>query len=146
MTLVRWRPLRDIAGVQDEINRAFDDLWRQSRQTDPRGGTWWPSVDLMENETEFKVVAELPGMKRDDIKLSITENLLTVRGEKKVHTEEKNETWHQVERSYGSFERAFQLSWPGDAGRVKAHFEDGVLAVTLPKSEASRPREISIDA
>lgn len=145
MALVRWRPMNDLMSIQDEINRAFDEAWR-GRSHPAAAGMWWPAVDLTENKNEFKVVAELPGMKREDVKIALTENVLTVRGEKRARKEEENESWHQVERSYGSFERSFQLTCPVEPGKVKARFEDGVLTVTLPKSEASKPREIDIES
>jgi len=144
MTLVRWRPAGDVVNLHDEMNRLFDEVWRRSQL---RSGTapWVPSVDLMENEAEIRLVAELPGIPREDVKISLTDNILTVRGEKKAQAEEKNESWHLVERSYGSFERSFNLAGPVDASKVKAKFENGLLIVTLPKSEESRPREIRIE-
>jgi len=145
MALVRWRPMNDLLSIQNEINRAFDEAWR-GRTPTPATGLYWPAVDVTENKNEFKLVAELPGMKREDVKISLTENVLTLRGEKRARKEEENESWHQVERTYGSFERSFQLTCPVDASKVKARFEDGVLTVLLPKSEESRPREIDIES
>jgi len=144
MTLVRWRPAGDVVNLHDEMNRLFDEVWRRSQL---RSGTaaWVPPVDLMENEAEFRLVAELPGIPREDVKISLTDNILTLRGEKRTQAEEKNESWHHVERSYGSFERSFNLVSPVDAAKVKAKFENGLLIVTLPKSEESRPREIRIE-
>ena len=137
--------MSDMVSLHDEMNRMFDEVWRRSQQ---RSGAapWVPAVDLMENEAEFKLVVELPGIPRDDVKISLTDNVLTLRGEKKTQVEEKNESWHHVERSYGSFERSFNLASPVDAGKVKAKFENGLLIVTLPKSEESRPREIRIES
>ncbi len=146
MALVRWRPMNDLISIQDEINRTFEDLWRQSRTGGSPASGWWPAVDLTENKNEFKLVAELPGLRREDVKISLTENVLTLRGEKHAHKENEGESWHQAERSYGVFERSFQLTCPVDASKVKARFEDGVLTVTLPKSEESRPREIDIES
>ena len=91
-------------------------------------------------------MAELPGLKRDHVKISLTDNVLTLRGEKKSEQDRETGSWHQVERAYGVFERSFQLTCPVDASKVKAKFEDGVLTITLPKSEESRPREISIES
>ncbi len=145
MALVRWRPMSDLVSIQDEINRAFDEVWRGGRPAGaaPRG--WYPAVDLKENESEFKLVAELPGLKRDDVRISLTDNVITLRGEKRAERESDNDNWHQIERSYGTFERSFQLGCPVDTDKIKARFEDGVLTVVLPKSEESRPREIDID-
>jgi HSP20 family protein len=144
MTLVRWRPFNEVVNIQDEINRVFDDVWRGARG---RGaGAWYPSVDLMENPEEFKLVAELPGLTKDDVKITLSENLLTLQGEKKAEREEKNENWHHVERSYGKFERSFQLTSAVDPAKVTAKFKDGVLSVVLPKSEDSRSRDIQIQS
>jgi len=140
MSLVRWRPMNDL----DDMSRLVDEVWRRSLR--PNGGTnWYPAIDVRENESEYKIVAELPGMSKDDVKLSVTDNIVTIRGEKKAQVEEKNENWHQVERTYGSFERSFTLGTSVDPSGVKARFESGVLTVSLPKSEEARPREIRIE-
>ena len=144
MSLVRWRPFEDLISVQDEINRALDDaVLRSPRWRTTRG--WYPAVDLMENEEEFRLVAELPGLGRDDVKISLTDSVLTLRGEKKTERQEKNQNWHHVERTYGSFERSFQLTAPVDNAKISAKFKDGVLTIVLPKSEESRPRDILIE-
>ena len=144
MTLVRWRPLNEVTSIQDEINRVFDEVWRGQRARGPQ--TWVPPVDLLENEDEFKLVAELPGLASEDVKISLTENVLTLRGEKKAVKEEKIENWHHVERTYGTFERSVQLTSAVDPAKVTAKFKDGVLTVILPKSNESRPRDIKIES
>ena len=145
MTLVRCRPMGDMVTVHDEMNRLFDEVWRRSQL---RSGvvSWVPAVDLMENENQFRLVAELPGLGREDVKIALTDNILTLRGEKRAQAEEKDETRHHVERSCGAFERSFTLSGPVDPAKVTAKFDSGVLTVTLPKSEESRPREIRIES
>ena len=140
MALVRWRPMNEL----DDMSRLFDEMWRRSQR--PSGGTnWYPAIDVRENENEYKIVAELPGMSKDDVRISVTDNIVTIRGEKKAQVEEKNENWHQVERTYGSFERSFTLGASVNPGGVKARFDSGVLTVTLPKSDEARPREIRIE-
>jgi HSP20 family protein len=148
MAIVRWRPVGDLVSMQDEMNRVFEDLWRRSPRSGSLGAAtaWWPSIDVQETQNEFRIAAELPGLKRDDVKISLTDNVLTLRGEKRSEQGRESEGWHQMERAYGVFERSFQLTCPVDASKVKARFEDGVLTITLPKSEESRPREISIDS
>ena len=144
MTLVRWRPVNEVTSIHDEINRVFDEVWRGHRVRGSQG--WVPPVDLLENEDEFKLVAELPGLASEDVKISLTENVLTLRGEKKAVKEEKNENWHHVERTYGAFERSVQLTSAVDPAKVTAKFKDGVLTVVLPKSDESRPRDIKIES
>ena len=140
MALVRWRPMNEL----DDMNRLVDEIWRRSLRQG--GGTnWYPAIDVRENESEYAIVAELPGMTKDDVKISVTDNIVTIRGEKKAQAEEKNENWHQVERTYGAFERSFTLGTSVNASGVKARFEHGVLTVLLPKSEEARPREIRIE-
>lgn len=144
MTLVRWKPVGDMVSLQDEVNRLFDEVWRRSA---PRSGLngWVPAVDLLETPNEFRLVAELPGVIRENVKISLTDNVLTLRGEKQSQVEEKGENWQHVERGYGAFERSFNLTNSVDSSKVKAKFENGVLTVTLPKTETARPRQISID-
>jgi len=144
MSLVRWRPFEDLVSVQDELSRVFDDaVLRSPRFRTVRG--WYPVVDLMENEEEFRLVAELPGLGREDVKISLTDSVLTLRGEKKTEKQQANQNWHHVERTYGTFERSFQLTAPVDNAKIGAKFKDGVLTVVLPKSEESRPRDIQIE-
>lgn len=143
MTLVRWQPFSDVPAFHDDVNQLFDELWRRSRGGEARA--WYPAVDLLEAENEFKLVAELPGMTKDSVKITLNDNVVTLRGEKKSESESQKGSWHHVERVFGSFERSFQLTAPVDRAGVKARFDNGVLTVTLPKSEESRPREISID-
>lgn len=140
MALVRWRPMNEL----DDMSRLFDEMWRRSLRPQG-GGNWYPAIDVKENENEYKLVAELPGMTKEDVKISVTDNIVTIRGEKKAAHEEQNENWHQVERAYGLFERSFTLGTAVNASNVKARFESGVLTVILPKSEEARPREIRIE-
>jgi HSP20 family protein len=143
MTLVRWKPFNDIPAFQDDVSRLFDEMWRRSRGTDL--GSWHPATDLIENENEFRLVTELPGLAREDVKITINDNVVTLRGEKKAETESKKENRHHIERTYGAFERSFHLATPVDKEKVKARFDNGVLTVVLPKSGESRTQEINID-
>jgi len=143
MTLVRWKPFADVPAFHNHVSRLFDDAWRRSDATEPR--SWYPAVDLAETENEFKIVAELPGLTRDDVKITVNDDVITLRGTKQSETISNEDNWSQVERTYGAFERSFRLGGSVDKSKVKARFENGVLTVVLPKSEESRPREISID-
>ena len=146
MTLVRrWKPFSAAVGHQDQIDQVFDEMWRRSR-AGSRTGAWFPPVDVSENELEFRVVAELPGISKDNVKITLNDGVLTLRGEKPTEVKSENETRHHVERTFGVFERSFRLSAPVDKEKITARFENGVLRVVLPKSEESRPREISIDS
>jgi HSP20 family protein len=141
--LVRWKPAGDLMTIQNEIDRVFDSFLRSGTRA-PEAG-WYPAIDLRETTHEFVLTAEVPGVKKDDIKLALTENVLTIRGEKRAENETKGDQWHQVERSYGRFERSFHLAAPVNAAGIKAKFAEGILTVSVPKSEEARPREIQID-
>jgi HSP20 family protein len=99
---------------------------------------------VFEDKESVKIVAELPGVKPEDVKLSLENNLLTIRGEKKQQAEEQSERVHRYERSYGTFERTFALPSTVDPERIEASYESGLLTVTLPKAERARPREIQV--
>lgn len=107
--------------------------------------TWAPACDIFETENEIVVKAELPEVKREDVKVSIEDNVLTVRGERKFEGETKRENYHRVERSYGEFMRSFTLPNYVDAGKVTADFKDGMLNVTLPKRAESKPKQIEVN-
>lgn len=144
MAVVRWRPMRDVFTLQDEINRMFEEMvGRPEQETGMM--RMMPAADIVENADNFVVTAELPGMKKDDIKVTLQNNVLTISGEKKKEEESKEGTYHRVERSYGSFVRTFELPATVDPSRIKADYTDGILYVELPKSEEARPREITIN-
>lgn len=105
---------------------------------------WLPPCDVMEDARTLRLQMELPGVKPDDIKLSIENNLLSIRGEKRQQSEDQNERIHRYERSFGSFERTFSLPSTVDPEKINADFEDGILTVTIPKAERARPREIRV--
>ena len=138
-----WRPFREL----EEWERRFDDLlgrplWRLP--VEERG--WMPAVDVFEKEDKFVVKAELPGMKEEDIHVSVVGDTLSIKGEKKTETEVKEEDYYRSERSYGSFCRSIPLPSNVDADKIEASFEDGVLEVALPKSAKVKPKKIAVSA
>jgi|SRR5262249_47958058 len=152
MALVRFRPFseslepfRDMSDIQHEVNRLFDTFFGRSNQVTGRERAWAPLVDMYETKDELVVTAELPGINEKDIHLSITGDVLTLRGERRSSQEVKQDQYYRGERWYGKFERSFPLSIPVQADKVKASYRDGVLTVTLPKAEEIRPKEIKID-
>ena len=145
ITLVRWSPVRDILNIQDEMSRLFNAFFtRTSDRTEGRTLSWSPLVDISETDDKIKVTAEVPGMKKDDIKISIQDNVLTLKGEKKQEKEEKDKNSHRVERAYGAFERSFSLPASVQTDKVKASYKEGVLTISLPKPEEAKPKEIDI--
>jgi HSP20 family protein len=145
MAITRWRPFRDVVSIQDEVNKLFDDFFgNRPARIEWTEGVWNPSVDVTEDKDSLVVKAEMPGMSKDDVKVSVQDNVLTLKGEKKQEKEEKDKNYHRVERSYGSFCRSFQLPTSVKADKIKANYKDGVLSITLPKTEEVKPKEIPI--
>ena len=147
MTLVRWRPFRDFSGLQDEMNRMMDrfispEMFNDSELAYP--SNWHFNVDIAENKDEFEVVAELPGLKKNEIHISFKEGALVIEGERKEEKEEKEKNFHRTERRYGKFCRTFNLGNRVKVDAIDASYKDGVLKVRLPKVEEVKPKEIPV--
>jgi len=150
MAIVRWEPFRDLVSIQERMNRLFDDAFRGNPRASSEdewalGGTWAPSVDIFEQDGNIVLKAELPGMDAKDVEIHVENNVLTLRGERKFESEVKREKYHRVERAYGTFSRSFSLPSTVDATRIAAEYKNGVLTVTLPFREESRPRTINVE-
>lgn len=144
MKLSRWSPVTGLAAVEVErLNQMFDRMFT----SEPWGeGHWAPVVDILETANKDVVVkAELPDMKREDIKVTFENNVLTIEGERKFADEPARENYHRIERQYGAFRRSFTLPASVDASRVQAGYQDGVLTITLPRREETKPRQIQIN-
>jgi HSP20 family protein len=148
MALVRWEPLRDLVALQDRMNRLFDESYRGRREASEDdwalGGSWAPAVDIYEQDGNIVLTAELPGVDPKDVDVRVENNVLTLRGERKWTSDVQRESYHRVERSYGSFTRSFTLPSGVATDQIKADFKDGMLRLTLPKREDAKPRQISI--
>ncbi len=130
-----------------ELNRLLTDVFG-ALDWQPRDsvlGAWMPAVDVVEENDGIRILADLPGVKPEDVKISVENNVLTIRGTKDQVAEEKTKRVHRYERTYGAFERTFALPATVDAGRIKATYEHGVLSVFLPKMEQAKPREIQVE-
>ena len=145
-TLTRWNPLRELEDFQHRILGAFNpaSARRSNGQESMTLAEWAPLVDITEDDKEYVISAELPEVKKEDVKVTMENGVLTVTGERKFEKEEKNKKWHRVERSYGSFARSFALPDDGDTAKVNAEFKDGILKVHVAKSEAARPKQIEV--
>ena len=135
-----FQSLRRLNSVLDE---AFSS-WPFQQEGGSITASWYPACDVFEDKDAVKIVAELPGVKAEQVKLSLENNVLTIRGEKTQEAEERSERVHRYERSYGSFERAFVLPSTVDGDRISAQYENGVLTILVPKAERARPREIPV--
>lgn len=145
-SMERWDPVRNISEIQGEVNRLFDSFFgRPATGSTPAGRLWAPLVDMYETKDDLVLVVELPGVREKDVNVSITGDLLSIKGERRFDQEVKDQSLLHVERVHGRFERTIQLPMPVQADKVKATFRDGVLEVKLPKVEEIKPREIKID-
>ena len=137
---------RAIDRLQREMNRAFDDFFRGDLfdTGSALAQSWSPAVDVSETKDSYVIHAELPGVKKDEVKITMHDNLLSIRGEKKSETEKKEENFHRVERVYGAFERTFSLPGSVKSDNIEAKYNDGVLTITLPKTEEAREKIIDV--
>lgn len=129
------------------MNRLFSEVLARSPigEEEISRGAWVPAVDIFETPESIVLKAELPGITKDDIFVEVKDNTLSLKGEKKFEKEVKEENYHRVERSYGSFQRAFTLPSTGQQDKVKAKFKDGILQIVLPKVEEAKPKQIKVE-
>ncbi|MCC6446941.1 MAG: Hsp20/alpha crystallin family protein [Armatimonadetes bacterium] len=146
MGILRWDPFADMVSLRDQINRVFDESMRQDagRREAAPARAWPPAVDVLEDADSIVIKADLPGLKQDDIHIDLTGDTLTLKGERRFEEEQKRENYLRIERTYGTFQRSFQLGVPVDADKVKASYQDGALTITLPKAEAIKPHRVEI--
>jgi HSP20 family protein len=138
-----WEPLRDLVNIRGDFDHLFDSFFGQMpREIDE---FWSPVLDVVENNGNIEVRAELPGMKKEDIKVMVRDNILSVSGERKQEKEAKDKTYHRIERSYGKFYRNIQLPAEVEPDKIKAVYKDGVLSITLPKPESMKPKKIDVE-
>lgn len=132
----KWDPFRDLLSVEDEFDRLFG---RPSART-----AWAPALDVRETENGFEVAVDLPGLEPGDVSVTFESGVLTISGTREFSSESSNETYHRIERSYGSFARSVRLPHTTDGERIEATFDKGVLSVVVPKAEAAKPRTIEV--
>lgn len=148
MSLIRWKP-------QNKQPDVFEDFFNLDLPAHPMAmfnrfqeslpSNWYPAIDVTEEKDHYVIKADLPGLKREDIQISVDQDVLTIRGERKSETEDKNKNYHRVERSYGVFERSLNLGGYVESDQIKAKYKDGVLEVTAPKAERAKAKNIHIE-
>jgi len=144
--LTRWEPVRELANLQERMNRLFSDSFGPvSSQESLSAGSFVPPVDVYEDEQGIQLKMEVPGVDEKDIDIRLENHLLTVRGERKLESETKEENYHRIERRYGSFTRSFTLPNTVNPEEVKASYAKGVLTVRLGKRAEARPKQIKVD-
>ena len=144
-TLDRWDPFRGMGDIQTEINRLFDDIVGRPGTMTAGERMWLPTVDVHETKDDIVLSFDIPGVSEKDVQLTITGDLLTVKGERRFERESTENTYHRAERVYGKFERSVQLPTTVQTDKVKATYREGVLEVKLAKAEEVKPRQIKID-
>jgi HSP20 family protein len=149
MALVRWDPTRELDALQGDMNRLFDSFF-QGRGNSRRGAgglqRWIPPMDLTEDEQQFVLRADLPGVERGDVDIEVKDDVLTISGERRSEHEDKGEGFYRMERSFGRFSRSIDLPSGVEAGAVSADFENGVLEVRIPKPAQAQPTKVAIGA
>jgi HSP20 family protein len=144
--LTRWEPFRDVATLQNRMNRLFNEQFGTVGSEESLAvGSFVPAVDVYEDEHAIQLKFEVPGLEEKDIDIRLENNVLTVKGERKLEKETKEENYRRVERRYGTFTRSFNLPNTVSSEDVRASYDKGVLTIALPKKEAAKPKQIKIE-
>ena len=141
MTLVKWSPRRSLFNMGDEY---FNDFFNTRNTFVGNREGWYPAVDITEDDNGYHFEMELPGLSKEDVKISFKEDVLHVTGEKKYEDDVEKKNYHHYERRYGKFERAFRIHSDVIVDKIDANFKDGVLSIDLPKAEIAKPKEIEV--
>jgi HSP20 family protein len=146
MNLMKWNPAWELEDISKRLNRIFG---RTAARTDSNQdmlamADWTPSVDISETDTAYLIKGEIPGVKKEGVKVTVQDGMLTIAGERKIEKEEKDKKFHRIERSYGSFMRSFCVPNDADESAVKAEFKEGMLNITLPKSVTAKSKAIEV--
>lgn len=139
--LARWDPFKELLSLRDEFDRIFKEYFIRPEKVDEE---WFPMLDMKEDSENILVNIEVPGMRKEDIKVTLRGNQLLVSGERRFEKEKKDETYHRIERSYGKFQRIITIPVEVEQSKIKATYENGILSITLPKTEKEKPKEIEI--
>lgn len=148
MFITKWRPFETVQDRWNPLNmidKDIDFFFSNLLERDEINAGWTPKIDLYNGKDELIVKAELPGMKKEDVKVSLIENILTIEGERKLENEKKKDNYYKIERSYGAFARSIYLPAEVKSDKINASYKDGVLEIHLPKVEEEKPRRINID-
>lgn len=145
MAIVRYNPFRDLRTIQEQMNRLLDLAWTRAGGEELKEGIWQPPVDIYEDEGSVIIKAELPDVDQKDIEVKIENSTLVLRGERKLDQSVKKEHYQRIERYYGTFQRSFSLPATIDQDKVRANCERGVLTITLPKKEETKPKQINVE-
>ncbi len=147
MNLMKWDPFNELEEMSNRLNRIFGRSAPPTTTSNEmlKVADWTPSADIQETDNAYLIKAEIPGVNKEDVKVTVEDGVLTIRGERKAEKEETGKKFHRIERSYGSFLRSFRMPEGVDDAAAKAEFKDGMLNVTLPKSEKAKSKAVSIN-
>lgn len=147
MTLVRWDPFKDVSSLQDRINRMFEDFFPRPRDLNGEAGAcaWQPAVDIYECENGMILQADLPGVARDDVTVELRDNILTLRGERRIEKAPATNQYYRRERCFGPFQRIFTLPAAVHPDKIRARFKDGILEIEIPRIKEPAPRSVSVN-
>lgn len=144
MNIVKWTPFRELEDIQTRLNRLFNETPARREGDGFFFTDWTPAVDVQETEKEYLIKAELPDLKKEDVKVEVVDGMLTIEGERRQEKEEKGKRFHRMEREYGRFMRQFALPNEVEAAKVQADFKDGMLNVHLPKTAEAKPKSVEV--
>lgn len=146
MTLIRWEPVAELNTIQSEMNRLFNTFFDTPTGRGGNGASrrWLPAMDLVETADDYVLRADLPGLGEQEVNVQLEDNVLTISGERKAETQTEHEGYHRLERAFGGFSRSLTLPNGVDPESIQAHFDRGVLEVTIPKPEQKKPRQVQI--
>ena len=146
MAIVRWDPFRDVATLQDRINRIFNESFGRSRDLDDEVSLsdWRPPVDIFEADDGIVLKVELPGISKDDVSVEIKDNVLMLKGERLLDPQIKDEHYYRKERAFGKFQRSFSLQQSIKPNLIKATFKDGILTIEIPRPEEEKPKQVTV--
>lgn len=144
MAIQLWDPFREVVSLRDAMNALLQESFVRPTGLLSQDGSAVLPLDVSESDNEFVIKASVPGIKPEDVQITVQGDTLTIRGESKSEDEKQGERWHLRERRYGAFQRSLTLGTPVEADKAQAHHEHGVLTLTLPKAEAARPRQIRV--
>ena len=147
MSIVRWDPLRNVAVLQDRINRMFNEAFGSSKdfEDEVSMSAWRPATDIYDTDNALVIKTELPGIGKDDVSIDVKGNVLTIKGERSFDKEIKEENYYRKERSFGKFQRSVALPEAVNPEVIKANFKNRVLEIKVPKTEEKKPKQISIN-
>ncbi|HGY56307.1 MAG TPA: Hsp20/alpha crystallin family protein [Caldithrix abyssi] len=144
MTLVKWNPTRSLLDLSNDFDRLVDSFFNRDLMVPEVLGMSYPVMDVEETDDEFRITAELPGMKKDDVKITFQDNILTISGEKKSEKKREDKNLYYAERRFGKFSRSVSINSPVKLDKVSAEFKDGILHITVPKAEEAKPKQIEV--